>query len=371
MRYCKRCIQPDTRPGIVFDNDGICPACCFAQQHELIDWPARKRELEEIAKFGRKHNVSGYDCIVAVSGGKDSTRQSLYMRDELGLNCLLVSCAYPPEQQTERGAYNLGNLISLGFDCIAVSPDPQVWKKMMREGFLKYGNWAKSTETALYATVPKVAISYHIPLLCYGENPAIALGAMEVGSITGDANKLKHSYTLQGGPAAVKTSDITQQDLFWYSYPTNDEMEWAKLKIFFLGYYVKDFSRFYNAEFSIAHGLEIRNDPYEDIGDCFGFEALDDDFVIVNQMLKYFKYGFGKVTDQASEAVRLGRMTREEAIFLAKKYDGKCALRFIQKFCKYLEISEEKFWEVANRFRNPDIWGKNTNGSWKLKFEIE
>ena len=168
MRYCKRCVQPDTRPNIKFDQNGICPACHYVEKWPKIDWESRRRKLETIADWGRNHNVSGYDCIVAVSGGKDSTRQSMYVRDELGLKPLLVCCSYPPEQLVERGAQNLSNLISLGFDCISISPNPIVWKKMMRQGFLKFGNWAKSTEIALYTSAPRIAIAYHIPLIFLG-----------------------------------------------------------------------------------------------------------------------------------------------------------------------------------------------------------
>lgn len=371
MRYCKKCVQPDTRPGIKFDEYGVCPACRFAGDIEKVDWEVRRKEIEEIADFGRRNNVSGYDCIIGVSGGKDSTRQSLYVRDELKLRPLLVSCTYPPQQQTERGAYNLSNLISLGFDCVSVSPDPQVWKILMRQGFLKYGNWCKSTEMALYASCPKIAIAYHIPLVFLGENPAIALGDLNVGSVNGDANKMKYCHTLEGGnPDKLLIKEITEKDVFWYRYPLDEEMDWAKLKIVFLGYYIKDFTRFRNAEVAIAHGLQIRSDPAEDMGDAYGFEALDDDFVIVNQMFKYLKFGFGKTTDQAAEAVRLGMISRDKAIDLVKKYDGKCAQRYIDLFCKYLEITNEQFWEVAESFRNKDIWKRDDSGNWALKEQV-
>ena len=370
MRYCKKCVQPNTRPGIRFDDEGVCPPCRFAEQADKIDWVERRKVLEEIADFGREHNVSGYDCIIGVSGGKDSIRQALYLRDEVGLNPLLVSCTYPPEQQTERGAYNLSNLISLGFDCISVGPDPQVWKSMMKEGFLRFGNWCKSTETALYASAPKVAIAHHIPLIFLGENPAIALGDLEVGSVTWEANRMKCCHTLQGGPEALMTEDVTEKSLFWYRYPLDDEMEWAKLRIVYLGYFVKDFTRFKNAEVACNHGLVIRDDSPEDIGDTYGFEALDDDFVIINQMMKYLKFGFGKVTDQEAEAIRLGLISRKEAVERVKKYDGKCADRYIKRFCEYIEITEEKFWEVVESFRNKDIWEKDSIGEWKLSAEF-
>jgi len=374
MRYCKECVQPDTRPGIKFDSKGVCFACFFAKEaEEKVDWNVRREELEEVAEYGRKHNVSGYDCIVGVSGGKDSTRQSIFVRDKLGLKPLLVSCQYPPEQLTERGRHNISNLISLGFDCITLAPDPKIWKKLMLQGFLKYGNWCKSTEMALYASAPKVAIAYHIPLIFLGENPAIALGDTGVGSVTGDANKMKYYHTLQGGDPRhnkLVTESMTDQDLILYTYPSDDEIEWAKLKIIYLGYYIKDFTRFKNAEFAVGRGLMIRNDPPEDIGDIYGFGALDEDYVVVNQMLKYLKFGFGQVTDQTAEAVRLKIMSREKAIEFVKKYDGKYADRFVKRFCKYLGISEKKFWKVAESFRNKDIWGKDEKNKWALKTQL-
>jgi N-acetyl sugar amidotransferase len=370
MRYCKKCVQPDTRPGIKFNEDGVCPACVFADTPQKIDWLARRQELEKIADFARQRNVSGYDCIIGVSGGKDSMRQAFYVRDELKLKPLLVSCTYPPEQQTERGAYNIANLVSHGFDCISVSPNPQVWKILMREGFLRFGNWCKSTETALYASAPLVSIAYHIPLIFLGENPAIALGDLDIGSTTGDGNRMKYCHTMKGGPDVLLVEEIGEKDLFMYRYPSDDEMEWTQMRIVYLGYFMSDFTRFKNAEFGVAHGLQIRSDPPEDIGDNYGFEALDDDFVVQNQMFKYLKFGFGKVTDQVSEAIRLGMMTRAEAIELVKAYDGKCAKRFIDRFCNYLGITDQQFWEVAERFRNQDVWQKNSRGEWELKEKL-
>ena len=367
MKYCKKCVQPDTRPGIQFDDTGVCMPCRFSEQMSGIDWDARKKELDEVAEFGRKNNVSGYDCIVAVSGGKDSTRQAIFAKEVLGLNPLLVCCSYPPQQLTERGAYNLANLIEKGFDCITVSPDPQIWKRLMYQGFMKYGNWCKSTEMALYASAPRISIAYHIPLIFLGENPAVLYGELG-GSLSGDGNKMKYCHTLEGGnPDNLLKEDMTEQNIIWYRYPSDEEMQWANMRIVYLGHYIKDFISFKNAEFAIKHGLKIRDDKGEDIGEPYGFEALDDDFVVMNQMLKYFKFGFGKMTDLANDAIRLEMMTREEAVDLVKKYDGKCAGRFIKGFCDYIGITEEEFRKVSESFRNHNIWAKSEDGGWQIK----
>lgn len=370
MKYCRKCVQPDTRPGIIFDENGVCPACHFAGQADAIDWDARLRELQELADYARSTNVSGYDCIVTVSGGKDSLRQALYVRDTLGLKPLLVCCSYPPEQISERGAYNLGNLISLGFDTITVSPDPQVWKALMKTGFERYGNWCKSTEMALYAMGPSVAIAYHIPVIFYGENPAIAMGELGKGyTVTGDGNTMKYSSnTISGGdPTGLLVEGMTNQDVIWYHYPDDDSINLAQLRMIYLGYYVQDFTRFKNAEVALENGLAVRDDKPEDMGMIYEWESLDEDFVVVNQMIKHMKFGFGRTTEQVIEAMRLGLMAREESAELVKKYDGKCADRYVKAYCKYLGITEEEFWRVAESYRNQDIWERNPGGEWKLK----
>lgn len=371
MRYCKRCVQPDTRPGIKFDENGVCPPCLFMEYFNEIDWDSRKRDLDKIVEFGRSKNISGYDCIIGVSGGKDSTRQAMYVKDVLKMKPLLVCCTYPPEQVTDRGAQNIANLISLGFDAITVSPAAQAWKKMVRKGFLKYGNWAKSTEMALYASLPRVAIAYQIPLVFLGENPAIHFGELGVKSTNWDANRSKYSNTIASGPDTFLGDDITEEALICYRYPTDEEMVLANLQIVYLGYFWKDFTKVENGAFSVANGIEIRNDLPDNIGGIHPFDALDDDFVIVNQMIKYLKFGFGKVNDEVCELVRWGKIPREKAVDLVNKYDGKCSDYYVKKFCDYIDITETEFWQIAESYRNKDIWEKDAKGNWQLKVKLQ
>lgn len=371
FQICKKCVQGNTRPGIKFDEDGVCPACRFAEKAGEIDWDARDREMREIVKWAKERNVSGYDCIIGVSGGKDSTCQALYVRDVLGLTPLLVSSVYPPEQQTERGARNLGNLISLGFDCITIGLNPQIWKKMFREGFFRHGNFFKSSEMALWSCLPRMAIAYHIPLIFIGENTAISLGALEVESLDGEANNVRKTNTIKGGPESVWPSQGTEKDVIWYRFPSEYHMKAANIRIIYLGYYMKEFSRFKNAEKAMKLGLDIRDDKPEEMGMAWGWEALDDDFHIINQTLRYLKIGYGRTNDQVCEAIREGWMKREEAADLVKKYDGKVAYKYVRQFCSYLGITEEQFWEVLDRYRNEDVWVKDKDGRWVLRAEYE
>jgi N-acetyl sugar amidotransferase len=370
MKICIKCVQPDTRPSIVFDEQGVCPACKFANTSVDIDWTDRRKEILDIAEWGKANNVSGYDCVIGVSGGKDSLRQAMFAKDELGLNPLLVCCTNPPEKVTRLGIKNLNNIVNLGFDLITVNPGPVTWKKLVKNSFYRFGNLFRASEIPLYASAPKIAILYQIPLVFFGENPAISYGEMAVESVSGSAQRMKKSNTIKDGIEPVLDSSIFLNETFWYGYSTDDELELGKLRIYFLGYYIKGFGKRENAKFAMDHGMKVRTDPPEDTGDLTGHEQLDNEFVDVNQMLKFLKLGFGKVTDQVAEEIRLGKISRFEGIELVKKYDGRCSDKTIDKFCKYIDITHDEFWRVADSFRNKKIWTHNENGQWELNREF-
>jgi len=370
LKRCKTCVETDSRPSSVFDENGICLPCrsVSAQSIDSIDWVKRDEQLQDIVKWAKKHSNFGYDCIIGVSGGKDSLRQALYAR-EIGLNPLLVSCTYPPEQMTKRGANNLANLIELGFDTINSAPAPITSKKLMKNCFETFGNLFNASELALYASLPITATAYRIPLILLGENPALSFGT-DVGSSDFNGNNMKHMNTLQGGdPSRFKTKEMSDRELYWYRYPSDESMQKADLRIVYLGYFMPDFNDHTNAKVAIKHGLEVRDgedaDP-NNIGGESNYVALDDDFVVVNQMLKYLKFGFGKATQEAGVAVRSGLMSREEAKKIVKAYDGKCHKKYIKQLAKYLEISVDEFWKIADGFVNTELFEKDSLGAWTM-----
>ena len=372
MKYCKNCLQPDTRPGTRFDKNGICPACNYFESLKNVDWEERKEELKDIVAFGKAKNHSGYDCIIGVSGGKDSTRQAIFVKEVLGMNPLLVCLSYPPEQVTQKGVDNVSNLIRLGFDCITINPAPQTWRALMRKAFLEHVNWCRSTEMALFSSVPRLAIAYQIPLIWWGENAALQLGDLGVMGKTGsDGNRLKHMNTLAGGDVSWLIGDeIRKNDILQYCYPSDREMEEANLRIVFLGYFWKDWSLLDNGIFSALRGLEVREESPDDIGDYVGVTSLDEDWVTFNQMIKYLKYGFGRITDYVNEDIRWKRMTREQGIALVEKYDGHCSPKYIESFCRYIGISVAQFWEIVDKGVNQNLFKKSGSGVWVPTFKV-
>ncbi len=370
MKYCKRCVQPDTRPGIYFNEEGVCGACLYEEESDRqIDWVKREKELHDIAEWAKKTTKAPYDCAVGISGGKDSTFQALYARDRLGLRVLLVNSE--PEGITAIGSKNIENIINLGFDTIKLRPNPKIMKKVVKRDFYKFLNPVKVTEYSLWASTYIAAERFGIPLIIQGENAGLTLGVRNTGVGTNDnalnANKLN---TLSEDWKKYVGDGISEKDLFLFHYD-REGLESKGIRGVWLQYYAKEWSQYNNVRFSMANGLKVRpadHDP-KDIGTYGNFYQLDSDLVQVNQMLKYIKFGFGQCTDHACYDIRSGRITRDEAIALVKAFDGKCSAKYVKAFCDYIGISVKEFWRVADGFRG-DMWERVGKERWKLKSPI-
>ncbi len=370
MKYCKKCVQPDTRPGIVFDEEQICSACRAMEALSKVDWNQRENELHEIAGWAKRKANGNFDCVVGVSGGKDSTFQALYAKERLGLNVLLAYSA--PNGVTDVGRHNLENLVQHGFDMISIRPNPKIEQKLCRYSFFKYGNFVKPTEYTLWASAYLIALKFGIPLVIQGENPALTLGVTEFLPTDDNALNIRNCMTLGGGNASDwVTEEIELKDLIFYQFADEEELN-RNVRAIYLGYYAKEWSNSNNTEFSVSRGLKGRpgHDPSL-TGKINPYSGVDGDLKIINQMFKYYKYGFGMTTDEVCYDIRDGRISREEGIELVKKYDGKCGDNYILYFCKYIEITTEEFWKEIDRWVNRKLFEKDTSsGKWKPRFKV-
>ncbi len=372
MKYCTHCLQPDTRPNTRFTEQGLCPACDYFGRLAHVDWQERFDILQDLlAKFPRKPGQQ-FDCIIGVSGGKDSTRQALWVRDKLELRPLLACLTYPPQQVTQRGVENISNLIELGFDVVISAPAPGTWQSLMRESFERYTNWARSTELALFSSVPQLAIRYGIPLILWGENPGLQLGDLKTLGRTGyDGNNLRYMNTLSGAALDwMLESGLALHDLIPYQYPTSEEFDQHNLQIVYLGWFLGDWSLANNGMYSATNGLQIREDTVANTGDLWGVTSLDEDWVTLNQMIKYYKFGFGRVTDYVNEEIRLGRMSRERGIELVEQHDDACGDGYIESFCQYIGISEQHFWDKVHTALNRELFDLDTQGRIRRRFKV-
>ena len=259
MKYCKKCLQPDTRPGIKFDENGVCYACLWEEEKQKIDWDERFKELKKIAdeaKLESKRRGNLYDCVIGVSGGKDSTFQAVYAKEKLGLNPLLINCA--PDEITEVGQHNIDNLnkLSGGFDIISLKLNPVVAKKIARKSFFERGNIVAGSEYCLWASAYIMADRFNIPLIIQGENAALTLGTALNQDTTGDAFNVTKLDTLKGFDIdeLIEGTGISKADMYFYTIPDIDAMKAKGIKAVWLQYYAKEWSQVYNADFAIARG---------------------------------------------------------------------------------------------------------------------
>lgn len=363
MNYCKKCCQPDTRPKIEF-IDGVCGACHWEDEKKTINWALRRGVLNTIAGIAKdKAKERGtYDCISGVSGGKDSTYVSMYAKEKLGLNVLLVNAA--PDLITPIGRHNIDNLIGLGFDCVTISVNPKVLKKLMRRDFFKHLQLRICTEFPVYATVYIMAKKLNIPMVVNGENPALTLGVSADLPTDGDASQVHRVNTVGGRIPNIEYADlieageVSEDDLYWYTFP--DLSDWEG-KACWIQYYDKNWSQAGNALYARMRGLRFRDDDMHNLGRIHPWTALDSDFHMVNQMLKYAKLGFGFTTDEVCYDIREGRLTREAGFKLIEEFDGLCGEEYIKKFCDYIEISTTDFWDNVYK------WAKYTRKEWMIK----
>ena len=366
MNYCNVCLTTDLRPNAKFEG-GTCIACLYGHKHNKISDKLFLQRLKSLRGYITEHNrrtkylKSRYDCIVGVSGGKDSTRQAHWVRDRLGLRPLLISAAYPPKQMTQIGAKNLENLIRMGFDIETVCPAPVSAAKLSLRGFEIYGNVNKSTEMALFATVPKIAIEKKIKFIFWGENPALQVGdAATLGENIFDGNNLRHLNTLTEGGYQWIEDQITPYKTDFYKYPEVKEFNKAAVKIIYLGPAWNDWSNDENSEYAALHGLSLRPYDSKETGDISGASMLDEEFTNINMMLKYYKFGFGRATDTCCELIRQKKISRSDAILVVKRFDGVCSDKIIRKYCDYTNITSEYFWKVTNRFVNERLFEKSS-----------
>lgn len=361
MNYCKKCLNPDTRPQVYFNEEGICGACLWEEEKKTINWNKRKSQLLAIANMakGKAHKYSTHDCVIGVSGGKDSTFQALYARDVLGLNPLLVSAF--PDDITYIGVCNFGNLVSKGFDCIRIYVNPLLLADLMRNDFSKFCHFRKATEYPLWASVYTVAKEKNIPLVIQGENAALTQGVSIGMNTDWDASTIHKTSTIADATAYEHYSYVDKKYLGLYQFP--DLRGWKGTAIW-LNYYVKEWSPRHNAEFSKKHGLRFREDIPEYYGSTHPWTCLDSRYHSVSQMHKYYKHGFGYTTDCVSYDIRENLMTREEGFKLIKKYDGLCSREMIQEFCNFVGITEKEHWNTVAKFKKYDLWNR-----WKEQTE--
>lgn len=369
MKYCKKCVMPDTRPGIRFGEDGICYPCKHYEERANIDWQKRWEELEKLADKYRGCNGNYYDCINTVSAGKDSYYQTHILKEKLGLNPLLVMV--DNFSWTETGRYNWDNLLrEFGVDAHKMCLNPQVCKKMFRIGLEEFGQPSWYFDLAIYAYPIQVAIKLGMPLIIYGENTN-----WEYGGPLGDKETYSALNQINNTVAKPipwdfwieKEPTLSLKNFNPAIYPSKEDIQKAKLDPIYLSYFVP-WSGWGNMEFARSRGFKNLDDTGEWKRDGYieQYDQIDTIGYLTNCWFKFLKFGHCRVTEVASLWIREGRMTREQAVKLVNEEDYKLDRKMLKDFLDFIEYWGEDFWKVADKFANRDIVEKR-DGIWRLK----
>jgi len=224
----------------------------------------------------------------------------------------------------------------------------------------------------LFSSVPQLAIRYGVPLILWGENPGLQLGDLKTLGRTGyDGNNLRYMNTLSGAALDwMLEAGVDARNLLPYRYPAPEAFDQHGLQIVYLGWFLGDWSLVNNGMYAAASGLQIREDTVANTGDLLGVTSLDEDWVTLNQMIKYYKFGFGRVTDYVNEEIRLGRLTRDQGIELVTRYDDACAPGYIASFCDYIGIGIDDFWTHVRRSVNPALFSIDDSGCITRKYKV-
>lgn len=366
MKFCTKCIMPDTRPGITFNEKGVCIACQNNERKKMVDWDARMEEFKTLCDKYRRKEPGRYDCIIAVSGGKDSHYQVYVMKEVMGMNPLLITVE-DFFTMTEAGKHNIQN-ISEAFGCnlISFKPNRRAAKIISRYMFEKYGRPLWYVDRLLYTVPLYYAAALNIPLLVYGENVSY-----EYGGVDNEETYSAREQIFNGVAPGVELQELVDagvsvDELAYLETPPDELIN--KLDPIYLSYFV-EWNGIKNYEFAKRHGFKDLTHEWNRTNHIENFNQIDSYGYLLNAWMKYPKYGHAYATDYAARWVRYGLLTREEAVKLAEKRDHNVDPKIVEDFCNFTGMTIKEFYDALDNLYNRELFEQNSWGQWRLKKE--
>lgn len=349
LKYCVRCCMPDSEEGASFDEMMMCPSCQSSEHKMHIDWTLREKQFRKILEDARAKALERktYDILVPISGGKDSCFQLHILKKIYKMNILAVT--FNQSWRTDTGKYNLENVLEkFDVDHFMFTPKRSAINKIARESLYQIGDACWHCHAGVGATPLQLAVKYRIPLLVWGESVA------EKNARATHENPIKYDREYFIKISARKwphemineRSGLNWQDMLGYHYPSQEEIDQAGVYGIHLGdYYFWDEMR--QVEF-LQKEYGWKQDYVE--GAYKQYKSVECRMAGVHDYAKFIKRGYGRTTDQASEDVRHGLMTREEAFQLIKELDGERPDE-LDYYLKITGFSEEEFHQILESQR--------------------
>jgi len=360
VSWCSKCLCPTISAApIEVDDDGICTGCRQAEFKIRIpksEWNRRWQNLKEILEQNRSRDGSRHDCVIPVSGGKDSWYQTHVICHEMGFNPLLVT--YDGNNWTPAGWRNLLRMKEV-FNCdhVVHSPSVDVLKKLNRLGFVIMGDMNWQGHMGITTVPVRVAVQNKIPLIVWGEHGYLDMGgqfSMDDYPEMSYRSRLEHFGRGFEWNYFVGREGLTEQDLLSWRYPNDSQILELGLRGIYLGNYVFWEANEHAKLMIDKYNFEIPDVPFERT--YRRISNLDDMHENgIHDYLKFIKFGYGRGTDHVSKDIRAGRLTRDEGIRLIRKYDHVKSSDLF-RWLDYVGMSEDEFDRIADTFRDPRVW---------------
>lgn len=364
LQFCQRCLYSTAHPlGLTLDEEGICSGCRVHEEKDILDWPARWENIKTLVEPYRNKNGSNYDCIVPVTGAQDSYYLIYLVKEKLGLNPLLVT--YNKYFNTPLGIHNLANLrIRFNCDILYQNVNPVSVKKIVRTTLRKLGSiyWPILAGQTVFPV--QTAVRYNIPLIIWGAHQ----GLEQVGMFSHEhevemTRRYRKDHDLMGNEADDLLSifdTLKEEDIWQYRYPADSDLNAVGVRGIYLGNYVRWDPKAQHEQMMREYDYKTaefnRTFDCYDYSDCFNYMDLHD-------LLKLYKHGYSKVTDQATREIRFGRLTRDEGLALVRKHE-QAPRKYGAKFCEWLGVTARSLQFMIDRHRNTRFWIEQDPGNW-------
>ena len=345
LKYCNRCCMPETNEGMEFDELGLCKACSSSEQKMRIDWSQRRVELEKVLESYRSN--TNFDCIVPISGGKDSVYQLHLIKNVFQMNPIAVTFSH--NLYTKVGRENLMNCLEkLDVDHIEYTPKRSLVNRLMRKSLPSIGDACWHCHAGVGAFPLHMATKLNIPLVIYGESPAEHSGRTTYADCPAryGADHFTENSAKVKPEEMAQNSNINLKELIFMQTPTKQEIDKLGLEFLYLGDYI-----FWDAEYFTE--FIIKHYGWQESfveGTYKRYKSVECKMPGVHDFTKFLKRGFGRGTDFASQDVRAGIITSEAGFALAKEYDLD-EPEVLQYFLDCTGYTKEEFYDIMIQMR--------------------
>jgi N-acetyl sugar amidotransferase len=361
MQYCTRCVFPAiAATPLTFDDKGECSGCRASDHKKTIDWDARREMFSKLVDDYR--TPDGYDCLLPVSGGKDSYFAA-HVAKEFGLKALMVT--YHGNNYLAEGERNLYRMKDeFDFDHIIYRPSTDVLVRLNRLGLTVTGDMNWHNHAGIFTYPMQIAVKYKIPLVFWGDHGFTEQGGMySHNDFFEYTAKDRYEHALHGYDwfDFEGKEGLSKKDLHFLIYPADDEVMDVGLRgIFLSNYFYYDGKRHADIARELYHWEEAEQEFDRTFRRTSNLDDMHENGA--HDYLKFIKLGYGRGTDHSNYEIREGRMTRQIGLEMVRKYDH-VKPRDLKRWLGYAGMSEEEFDAIADTFRDRRVW-RIVDGQW-------